>query len=204
MNVVDLDTSLDWTPFDIPGGSAPVQMHVLRDEPATRARTLLVRFPKGWERFESGFYESAEELIVLEGALHLCGITFGSGDWGFVPEKHGRYDMSVDEPTVVFARFFGPARWVASEVHEELPLHRALSAASFEDASPLGAGNASLLRLDEAWLVSEVPAGVAAPVDTELLSLPSRHWTWTPAGEPLPDLAPPAFCRRFAAEGGAT
>lgn len=197
MSTVRVDDPLDWISFDIPGGSAAVDMHVLRDEPSSRARTLLVRFPKGWERFETGYYESAEELIVLDGALRLCGITYGIGDWGYIPAGHGRYDMSVGEETLVFARFFGPARWVNEDVHEEVPMHRVLPSASFGDASPLGAGKASILRLDEAWLVNAVPAGTPAAEDTELFSLPSRQWTWTQAGEALPDLAAPAFCRRF-------
>lgn len=199
MSIVRLTDDFDWSSFDIPGGSAPVQMHVLHKDPQTRARTLVVLFPRGWERFQTGFYEADEEFIVLEGSLRMCGITYDSGDWGFIPERFGRYDMSVVEPTLVLARFFGPARWVFDEVHEEQPMHRVLSASVFGDASPLGSGTASVLRLDEAWLVNEVPAGVAADSDTELLSLRDHSWSLTPAGQPLPDLAAPAFCRRFGA-----
>lgn len=195
--VVDIDEILDWALFDIPGGSAPVRLHVLRDESDTRARTLLVRFPAGWERTQTGYYESAEELVVLDGTLRMCGATYDPGDWGFVHAGTIRFGMSVDRPTLVLARFFGPARWVAAATAPAAPWRSSLDDAAMDEPSPLGAGRATPLRAGESWFVDDVPGGMRAAADTELLSPPGRVWTWTPAGEPFPDLDGPCFCRTF-------
>jgi hypothetical protein len=206
--VVALGGDLDWQGFEIPGGSAAVRIALLRVEPETRARTLLVRFPDGWRREIAGAYEAAEEFVVLEGILAMSGATYREGDWAYVPRGLMRRATVASPSVLTLARFDGPARWIAqAEEGRTAPaLHRALVPEGEAVASPLGAGRAWPLRrgeLESAWLMERPEPGRPAPLDVELLDLGARVWAWVPAGAALPHLAGPCFCRTFGAGGGA-
>lgn len=105
----------EWIDFDIPDGNGSVQMSLLREEESTRARTILVRFPPGWAREETGSYPCSEELWVIEGAIELSGERYGAGDWAFLPPGYRRFGMRTPEGALALARFSGPARWTRGE-----------------------------------------------------------------------------------------
>lgn len=171
-----------WTDFDIPDGSAPVQMCVLRDEPDTRARTLFVSFPAGWVRSHTGSYPCDEELVVMDGSLELSGATYVRGDWALIPPGYERRDMATPHGALVRARFGGPARWLRGET----PLRSGVRRRALDDARPL----------------PQAPGSEAAE-DVEVLSLDERTWWWVPKGEHLPVVSGVCFCRTFSShEGG--
>src|SRR5258708_4087427 len=109
--VVRFGGDLDWQPFDIPGGTMPVDLVRLHVERETRASTLLVRFPLGWRRDVAGSYASAEDFLAIEGELRMCGETFVSGDWGYLPAGALRTGMAAVAEVLTLARFAGRARW---------------------------------------------------------------------------------------------
>lgn len=200
--IVDLDGSLSFASFPIPGGNMPVQMAVLRDEPSIRARTLVVRFPSGWRREGPGFYEAAEELVVLSGSLQMSGITYAPGDWGYVPTMATRFETVSATETVVFARFAGAARYHEGAGSADEHRRLSLRSISLDAKSPLqGAGR---LLNDEAvqasWLLDAPPPNTPAVHETELLALDQTQWSFTPAGEPLPAAKGLCFARIFKAE----
>lgn len=102
---------LDWEPFDVPGGSVPVAVSRLYADPQTRAATLVVRFPVGWQRAEVGSYSAAEEVYVLKGALEMNGARHLAGTWFRVPAGAERRNTATPDGAVALARFDGPARW---------------------------------------------------------------------------------------------
>ena len=106
----DLD-KLDWEPFDVPGGSLPVSVSRLHADPVTRAMTLVVRFPAGWERAEVGSYSSTEEVYLLAGTLEMNGTRHEAGSWLRVPAGASRRRTATPGGAVALARFDGPARW---------------------------------------------------------------------------------------------
>ena len=110
VSVGDLD-ALEWEPFDIPGGSLPVSVSRLHADAVTRALTLVVRFPAGWERSERGSYSAAEEVYVLEGSLELNGQRHPAGTWLRVPPGTRRHHTATPDGAVALARFDGPPRW---------------------------------------------------------------------------------------------
>jgi hypothetical protein len=209
---VALEGPLEWTSFDIPGGRPPVLLSRLRTEPASRASTMLVRFPDGWAREGSGYYETSEEFVVLEGALGVSDEWYEPGDWAFVPAGALRTRSRSDGETLALARFSGPARWIPSTdaATTEPSLRHRLEPAGAGAKSPLGAP-ASAWPLHrgagvESWLVEPGSTGSVIDRDAELLDIVARVWRWVPAGAPVPRLAGPTFCRIFespSSEGGA-
>lgn len=186
MNVVDLDGDLDWTEFPIPGGNIPARIATLHVDAVTRGRTLLVRFPDGFRRDAVGWYECAEELVVLDGALEMSGRTYRPNEWAWIPAGAPRRDTVAAPFLLAVARFDGPARWVPGEGDSREPvLHEPLNA------------HPRVLREGSAWLVN-VPPG-AAPRDTELVSIATRTWARVSAGERFPALEGPCFCRTVGA-----
>ena len=103
--------ALDWEPFEVPGGSVPVSVSRLHADPETRAVTLVVRFPAGWQRPEAGAYSAAEEVYLLDGSLEMNGTPYGAGTWFRVPAGAVRRHTASPGGAVALARFDGPARW---------------------------------------------------------------------------------------------
>jgi hypothetical protein len=201
--VVALDGDLDWADFDIPDSSAPVRLATLRKEPS-RARTVLVRFPRGWERPEAGWYSVSEEIVFLAGTLGMSGEVYTTGEWVYVPQGTARSHTVAQTDVLTIARFGGPARWNAGYPSDgtngSAVLRRALSPAENAVGSPLGAGDAWILRrgsADATWLLEAPAAGGSAHFNAELLALGSRTWAFVPAGAPFPDLEGLCFCRTF-------
>lgn len=195
--MIVVDGALDWAPFEIPGSTLPVSLVRLHSEPDTRAQSLLVRFPAGWERPETGHYEAAEELVVLDGALEMSGETYEPRDWAWFPAGFRRVASRSPAGMLAFARFDGPARWVASG-EEGPPAMRARLDASGGASLPFGGEGGRLLRSgdeDSAWFGDPPAAGASAPVDCEAFDLSARAWVFTPAGEPFPAMVGPCFVR---------
>lgn len=194
--------------LEIPGGNPAVHTARLHVDDASRASTLLVRFPAGWERPSAGSYSSAEEFVLLDGTIEMNDITYRAGDWVYVPAGAERRNTVAPGGALALARFAGPARWRPGEGHDTAPLTTSLAASPpGTGASPLGPGTARLLHVGEdlvsSWLLDGLPPGESpAPVEAELLTLEKRVWAWAPAGSPLPRLEGRCFCRTFSAERG--
>jgi hypothetical protein len=190
--VVDLAGDLDWNAFEIPGATIPARIVTLHVDPS-RARSLLVEFPEGFRRDVEGWYECAEELVVIEGGLEMSGQTYRPNDWAWIPAGAPRTATAAKPSMLALARFDGPARWHEGSAPSTGPVRRDV----------LG-DRARVLRRgaqESTWL-TEPPSGVADS-DTELLAIESRTWARVPAGATFPALEGPIFCRTFPAGGTA-
>jgi hypothetical protein len=196
MTIVRLDDRPDWRPFDIPDSTPSVSMVSLRAEKETRALSLFVRFPPGWQRPVTGYYEAAEDVLFLSGELEMDGLTYRAGDYAYIPAGKSRAGSSANGEVIALAKFCGPARWhQGAGDPSETALHLGIDSIEATEPSPLGAGRARVLRAGAAWIVETVDAGAPSPIDCELFSLGERAWTWAGKGEPLPDYSGPCFCR---------
>lgn len=194
--------ALAWESFDIPDGSEPAQVFRLRVEPGTKAITLLVRFPAGWNRMVPGYYEAAEDVLFLEGELEINGVTYRNGDWAYFPAGSVRRAMASPNGAFALARFGGAARWVRSEVSAgaEKPRRVRLEPVGDRAPSPLGAGLGWILRSaarEQTWFTEPPAEGARAKHATELFDIALRVWSWIPAGEPLPAASGLCFARIF-------
>ena len=194
---------LRWRTFPIPGSTPEVELARLHVEP-DKAFTTVVRFPAGWSRPDTGWYDHIEEVLFLEGSFEMSGIVYGPGDYGWFPAGYSR-EGSSSTGALALAWFSGPNQWFT----EPSPVAKAAAHGFVRSLwqnlpalpSPLGSGDGRLLVRSSdrtSWVVDEVAAG-EAPTTVELFSLPDRTWARVDAGAQLPDLAGPLFCRVYSA-----
>lgn len=107
----ELRSLTDWISIPIPDSSAKVDAIRLAVG-SDGSSSLLVRFPAGWTREVSGFYECAEEFVVLEGELRLSDFVYVSGDHGWVPARGARGLTHSPIKTYALAHFFGIPKWI--------------------------------------------------------------------------------------------
>jgi hypothetical protein len=199
---VSLD-DLHWRTFPIPGSTPDVQLVRLHVEP-DKAFTTVVRFPEGWSRPDTGWYDHIEEVLFLEGTFQMSGITYGAGDYGWFPAGYSR-EGSSSAGALALAWFSGPNQWFTDPSPVAKAAAHGFVRTGWQDLpplpSPLGPGDGRLLVRSSdrtSWVVDAVPSG-AAHTTVELFSLPDRLWARVEAGTPLPDLAGPVFCRVYSA-----
>jgi hypothetical protein len=195
---------LRWREFPIPGSTPDVMLSHLHVEP-DKAFTTVVRFPDGWSRPGTGWYDHIEEVLFLEGSFTMSGITYGPGDYGWFPAGYVR-EGSSSPGALALAWFSGPNRWITEPSPVAAAAAHGFVRCAWRDlpavASPLGAGDGRLLVRSSdrtAWVIDAVPAGRTAQTTVELFALDARQWTRVESGAPLPVLPGPLFCRIHAA-----
>ncbi len=72
---------LPWEPHPHLGLDAKV----LSRDSESGAQSLVLRYPAGWSQSGPAALAAAEEFLVLEGALTVCGVEFGRWSFGYVP-----------------------------------------------------------------------------------------------------------------------
>ena len=200
--VIPID-DLGWEDQEVADGAPVTSLVRLPSDVPGRGFTVLVRFPVGWARPYSGFYESTEEIIVLEGWLQMSSETLAVGDYGWYPAGYLRSNTSCPEGALVLAWFSGPARWHRAShpaegfAPEEVIIGKVASVVM--EPGPLGGGRARLLRRGlnaSSWVIDLVPR-IEAPAESvvELFALDEMSWLSVPAGHPLPAGSLPTFCR---------
>lgn len=102
--VVHHTAYMGWSELrEFPG---PADVKVLRDDPATGARTMVVRIPPGGEVSPHG-HRGAVQHYVLEGQYESEGQLFGPGSYRMMPghgdmpplsTKHGVTILMIHDP----------------------------------------------------------------------------------------------------------
>lgn len=187
-----------WRDVDIPGGNIPVSLARLAIERDTLVSQSLVRFPPGWERRESGWYSVDEEFFILEGALHMSGSTYQTGDYAVVPAGYLRFASTTPDGCLLLAWFSGKAEWTVGVRHGPRYADRLVQATWETLPDQRGpAGTGRLLRREgnlSTWILTGELA-IEAPTATDLFSIPDLTWAQTPAGDILPVMSSPVFAR---------
>lgn len=167
-----------WRAVTLPGSSPEVALHRLHLDAATRATVSLVRFPPGWRRPATGRYDVGEEFVLLAGDLTVSGVSYGAGDWAWLPPNHVRAASGSKTGALAVAFFTGVPRWWAGQPGDEAP-----SGLTAQSSAP------GLLRPDEGHGWTEV-AGTAPPrageVALDVLWPTIMHWAFAAPGEELP------------------
>jgi hypothetical protein len=84
---------LAWQMLDPRGGRDGVERKLLSEDPDSGATSNIFRYPPGWTTTARQQLACAEELYVLEGALTINDITYGPGDYAYLPSGHLRQSM---------------------------------------------------------------------------------------------------------------
>ena len=77
---------------------------LLNKDPHSKARTVAVKYAKGWEVLES-LHDGTVEVVVLEGKFQVGAIVYGPGDYFCVPGgvKHGPERALTDARILVIS-----------------------------------------------------------------------------------------------------
>jgi len=193
-------SDLGWVDQDVPDSSPVPTVIRLPSDAEDRSFSVLVRFPEGWTRPFTGYYESTEEIFLLEGQVAMSGATYSVGDYGWFPAGYLRSDSS-SKGSLTLAFFNGPARWRRRDRSpdgfdpSEVVVRRRGEGEAVE--SPLGP--ARCLRAGRRWstlLLDDIEAA-ATPVATraELFAIDQGLWVSAPPGSTIPAIEGRVFCR---------
>jgi hypothetical protein len=175
-------------------------------DPASKAFTTLVQFPKGWRRPPAGHYPVDEEVLFLEGSFEMSGELYVAGSYVVFPAGYLRDDSRSPGGALAIARFGGSDRWVLGPGGDTVAQPLAIRdwRTVPERQSPFAAGSEGrLLRTHEAgetWILEQSPEGIA-PGQVELFSLSDHRWARVMPGERLPTAPGPVYCRLLDAAG---
>ena len=96
------------------------EVKILSSDLDTNAVSVILRYAQGWALNQAHYVESAEELFVLSGALMIGGVTYGKGDYAYLPAGFARKDMSSPEGADVLTFFEGAHKRIAGPAPEGL------------------------------------------------------------------------------------
>jgi hypothetical protein len=187
-SAIDLLGDLAWETTVIPGGTGPVEIVRLWADPIRRSSIGFVRFPAGWERPTDGHYPVDEELVVLDGELHLTGTVYRAGEYGWVPGGGLRRATATPTGCLALAYFSGIPMWVESGEDRPWEPRQQLKLASVPSGLLRRSSTGSCEFHD--GLGPEVVAAADHPREVVTVGLDGLRWTWQliGAGEPLPSL----------------
>lgn len=193
-------SELDWEDQEVPDSSPVPTVVRLPGDAVDRSFSVLVRFAAGWTRPFTGYYESTEEIFLLDGAVSMSGATYSEGDYGWFPAGYLRSDSS-STGSLTLAWFSGPARWRRCDRSPEgfsgsdVTVRRRGEGVMVE--SPLG--EARCLRAGRRWstlLLDGVDATVAPEaVRVEMYALDEGLWVSAMPGAAMPAVHGRVFCR---------
>jgi len=86
-----------------PGADAKL---LSRDD-SSRAVSAILRYPKAWDLDGTHHLDSDEELFVLKGSLVVGDITYGEGDYAYLPAGYVRDSMAAPDGADVLTFFEG-------------------------------------------------------------------------------------------------
>lgn len=202
-------TDMTWRSVPIPESSPEAQMARLHVG-ADGAFVAMVRFPSGWSRPATGWYDHIEEVMWIDGQFEMSSCTYGGGDHTWFPAGYPRERSSSPDGALALAWFSGPSRWSTTPSPVADGAVRGAVRSSWRALdpvpSPLGSGQGRLLVRGAAhtsWILDRLPSGTRSPHPLDLLSLPALTWSRCEPGEALPALEGPVLCRRYVDAGGA-
>jgi hypothetical protein len=197
----------DWRDSVIDDSTPPVQVRRFHVDMTTKAFTVLVRFPAGWERPQAGHYLVDEEVLFLEGSFEMTGVRYTADSYAYFPVGYLRQESRSIGGALALAWFSGRQGWSRGPSADHVPAAALVGNWRSQPAMPApieGGGSGRLLRRDasgDSWIIENPPSGrLPLGASLELFSLLARTYARVEAGEEVPRLKAPLFCR-FRNEG---
>ena len=85
---------------ELPGFPGRADRKILREEPSTEAKTMLVRLPPGGEIVPHG-HRGVVQHYVLEGQYKSNGKLFGPGSYRMMPEHYDVQTISTESGVTI-------------------------------------------------------------------------------------------------------
>ena len=193
-------SELAWEDQEVPDSSPVPTVVRLPGDPADRSFSVLVRFAAGWTRPFTGYYESTEEIFLLDGQVSMSGATYSEGDYGWFPAGYLRSDSS-STGSLTLAWFSGPARWRRRGQSPEgfnakdVTVRRRGDGVTVD--SPLGEGRCLRAGRRRTTLLLDGTAAAVAPkaVRVEMYAIDEGLWVSARPGAAVPAVDGRVFCR---------
>jgi hypothetical protein len=197
----------DWRDSVIDDATPPVQVRRFHVDLSSKAFTVLVRFPAGWERRHAGHYLVDEEVLFLEGSFEMSGVQYSAGSYAYFPAGYLREASRSTGGALALAWFSGRQGWSRGPSLDLVPAGVVVDDWRAEPRMPVpigGGGSGYRLRRDtsgDSWIIEYSPSG-RSPLGAslELFSLAARTYAYVGPGDEIPRMEAPLFCR-FRNEG---
>jgi len=191
-----------WRETSIPDAQPPVHVQSLHLDPLSKAATLLVRFPSGWQRPYAGHYLVDEEVLVLEDSFEMSGVRYTAGTYAYLPAGYLRDGSTSRGGALALGWFSGRPEWVRgpSPTTARVPVAvRDWTVLPRAQPPIAGSETGRLLRSHvsgDSWILDRSPSGPSPRSEVvDLFSLVDYTWLRVSPGEAIPHLAAPVFCR---------
>lgn len=179
------DRGLPWEEIVISDSRPAVHRTVLHVERPGGASVQAVRFPPRWSREPAGYYDAAEEFVVVHGSLVVSGMWFHAGDYGFLPSRTTRTGSRAGpDGCLAVAWFDRPPKW-----------YREIGVAEQPVSCRVEQARRRVGVTEAAWGVSRHVQLPREPTDMDVISPADMAWTWVPEGAAIPQLTRPLLVR---------
>ena len=100
---------IPWEPHVVGGKRMdPLLQKILSYDDETGAKTLLVKYPKGFTHPSLTYHTVTEELFILKGRIRMQGEEYGENYYAFRPVGMIHGEMEVLEETILLIMLSGP------------------------------------------------------------------------------------------------
>ena len=96
---------IPWTTGLYGGGRPDVSVRRLSMDGDSGASSLILKYPKGWQRRDKEHLTADEELFVLEGSLEISGVRYRKHDYAHLPAGYPRTGAVSRDGAVVLTFF---------------------------------------------------------------------------------------------------
>ena len=87
--------NINWIEAPMPDSSPGTKLVTyFVNDTESRSRLMLVEFPVGFTREQTGHYQAYEELLILDGSLKISGHEFKKDDYVLFPPNFTRSNTS--------------------------------------------------------------------------------------------------------------
>ncbi len=100
--------AVSWRTLGPESARRGVDAKALSRDADSKAVSAILRYPKGWELSGAHHLDSDEELFVLKGSLSVGNLTYGQGDYAYLPAGYLRDGMAAPDGADVLTFFEGP------------------------------------------------------------------------------------------------
>jgi quercetin dioxygenase-like cupin family protein len=112
--------ALAWRTLGDQASRPGAEAKLLSYDPDSKAVTVILRYPAGWSLDQAHYLDSDEELYVLSGTLIIEGVTYGDGDYAYLPAGLPHTLIESPQGADVLTFYEGAHKRVAGDAPEGL------------------------------------------------------------------------------------
>jgi hypothetical protein len=147
--------NINWIEAPMPDSSPGTKLVTyFVNDTESRSRLMLVEFPVGFTREQTGHYPAYEELLILDGSLKISGYEFKKDDYVLFPPNFTRSNTSCPEGCLALVWWSSKPGWSRGR-HEQFndeiifKLNNDIKSANFIELNKNGEFNSVFINSEE-------------------------------------------------------